>query len=312
MLLLVAAAVLAAPVTAAADESDAPGHPWRRRLNGHYFVPSLVVVNPFLATWFSSQLGFGVAFADGPSFNPTGNRSGSDSYVAGALAETVAFQANVLDWWALRIAGGGGLYGGQDAKSALVLGATEFFSVTPGTTVAWTIGRTLKLGGALDFTWSPSRVVDPLAAVQRSLAQASATSSGVSERVSSFEIRTGGTVAWAPHAAFGLLGAALYLWQDKTGDAGEQLHAMVLGVSAQFDFLPIFPSAPVALLASYQARIPLGSDVRTTQDIEAGIYYTARPALVLGAVSQVRFFDVRPGFSTTALFGTALLRYYWN
>src|SRR6478609_684261 len=102
--------------------SNAVGY--ERELNGHLFIPSLTIRDPFLATTFGINTGAGYAWIDGPGFDLRGNASGRDSFRAAALAQTASFQVRLLKWWALRLNGSGGLYGGANAKSALVVGAT--------------------------------------------------------------------------------------------------------------------------------------------------------------------------------------------
>ncbi len=49
------------------------------------------------------------AWADGPGLDARANRTGRDSYVAAAIAQTASFQASIFRWWAIRLTGAGGL-----------------------------------------------------------------------------------------------------------------------------------------------------------------------------------------------------------
>src|SRR5262249_47921487 len=113
---------------ARADSIDDSGP--RRELAGHVFFPSLVVANPFLSTYIALFTAAGYDWIEGPDFDGIGNLAARPvtrerSYAAQAIAEGVTFQANVTDYLAIRIAGGGGLEGGSNGRSALVVGAIE-------------------------------------------------------------------------------------------------------------------------------------------------------------------------------------------
>ena len=207
---------------AGAHETDDDTRQSNRELNGHFFIPSLSIADPFLPTEFSLITGAGVAWVDGPGFDLRGNRTGRDSYVAAALTHTTSFQANILEWWAVRLTGAGGLYGGANAKSALALGVTVPADIIAGTTVSFKLGRWLRVGGTFDFDWQYSHVIDPLAAVQRSLAVGQADDSTVKQRVTTMLVIPGVTAAFAPHPALGFVATLQYLW--LTRDDGTQHH----------------------------------------------------------------------------------------
>ena len=54
------------------------------------------------------------------------------------------------------------------------------------------------------------------------------------------------------------------------------------------------------------------SSESVAHDLEGGLYYTGKDALVLGLVAEGRWFELRPGFEATALIGNVVVRYYWN
>jgi hypothetical protein len=287
---------------------------WQRELNHHLFIPSLIVSDPFLATEFSLQTSAGLAWVDGPSFDVRGNPAGSDTYLAASLFEAASFQLNLLHWWALRIGGTGGLAGGGFRnKSALVLGATVPLDVVAGTTVSWRIGKFVRLGGTFDFDYEHARTIEPLAAVQSSLAINQADSSQALQRVNSYTVIPGVAAAFAPLAAVGIVASAQYGWigkDDGTTTTGES--NLIFGLSAQLDVRRLIPRAAVGFVASYRARIPLSSSEEVAHDLEGGVYYTGRNDLVLGLVAQGRWFELRPGFDAASFLINAVIRYYWN
>jgi hypothetical protein len=303
--------------TAEAGDHRADEKHWRRELNGHFFVPSLTVPDPFVPTLFSLSTGAGHAWVDGPSFDPRGNPVGGESYRAAALAESMTFQAAILSWWALRLASGGGLYGGVNARSALVLGAIIPLDVTPGTTVSWKIGRFVRLGGTFDFQYQYRTVIDPLAAVRTSLASSQVDTSQVHQRVNSYSVIPGATVAAALHPAVGLVGSVQYLWNGRDdGTSTQSVSYIVIGVSAQLDLKPLVSRVPLGVLGAYRAQIPFESSERLIQSVEGALFYTGRKDLALGLDLQGQWFDLRPGspfpLSASALIAALTVRYYWN
>jgi hypothetical protein len=298
---------------AGAHEADDDTRLWNRELNGHFFIPSLSIADPFLSTEISLIPGAGVAWADGPGFDARGNRTGRDSYVAAALTHTTSLQVHILKWWAVRLTAAGGLYGGANAKSALALGATVPADIIAGTTVSFAIGRWLRVGGTFDYDWQYSHVIDPLAAVQRSLAVGQADDSTVKQRVTTSLVIPGVTAAFAPHRALGFVGTLQYLWLTRDdGSSTTDVNNIVFGIDGQLDLKPIVHRVPVAVLVGYRVQAPLGSSEPLTQDVEGGLYYSGKRALVLGLVARGRWFQIRPGFDTSALIANAVIRYYWN
>jgi hypothetical protein len=306
------AALVVGGGAAVAHEPDDDTH-WNRELNGHYFIPSLTIADPFLPTEFSLITGAGVAWADGPSFDPRGNPTGRDSYVAGALTHTTSFQVNILRFWAVHLTAAGGLYGGANAKSALALGATVPADIIAGTTVSFVLCRWLRLGGTFDYDWQYSHVIDPLAAVQRSLAVDQADPSTIKQRVTTSQVAPGVTAAFAPHPSLGFVASLQYLWLTRDdGSTTTDVNNLVFGIDGQLDLRPLVHRVPVALLLGYRVQAPLGSSEPLSQDVEGGIYYSGKKALVLGVVARGRWFQIRPGFDTSALIVNAVMRYQWN
>jgi hypothetical protein len=305
--------IAASGVTSAQETADADTRQWNRELNGHFFIPSLSISDPFLATEFSLITGIGAAWANGPGFDPRANPVGRDSYLAVAMSHAASFQAHILRWLAVRLEGAGGLYGGADAKSALVLGMTVPLDVIAGTTVSFKLGRLVRLGGTFDYDYQYAVEIEPLAAVQRSLASNQADDSTVRQRIKTNQVIPGVTAAFAPHRALGFVGALQYLWFSRDdGTSTIHVNNIVFGIDGQLDLKPLVPWLPLAALVGYRVQAPISSSEPLSQDLEAGIYYSAKKALVLGIDTRVRWFQIRPGFDTTALLFNLVIRYYWN
>jgi hypothetical protein len=312
LLLLLSSPALADSQAAGSDEKS-----WRRELAGHVFFPSLAVPDPFLSTYLSIDIGAGYAWIDGPGFDIRGNPIGRESYNAEALVETLSFQGSVTRWLALRIGGGGGLDGGSNARSAVAVGMVSPIPVKVGATASWKLGRIVRLGGTFDFVYSYSKLIQPLNALQSSLARGQVETAQVSQKIDGYSVLPGVALAIAPHPAVGLLASAQYLWNGLYGDlSSASLSYFVLGVSAQVDLRPIWERAPVGFLLSYRTQLPFQSGTRFTHTLEGGVFYTGRREIDLGLDVQLRWFDLRPDtrtpLDTLQLLGLFLLRYHWN
>ena len=309
---------LAAP--AFADEqpaTDSPDVRWRRELHDHVFMPSLIVTDPFVSTNASLYLGAGYSWIDGFGLDVRGNPVGTDSYIATALAEAVSFQASLSRWLAVRLNGGGGINGGANGRSALVVGLVQAIPFGVGATASWKLGRIVRLGGTFDFVYSYSKLIQPLNAVKSSLQAGQVDSTGASQRIDGYTVTPGATVAIAPHPAIGLVGSAQYMWNGLYGDVSSaSLSYLVLGVSGQLDLRPITQWLTAGILLAYRTQIPLQSNTRFTHTLEGGLFYTGRRSIDLGLDLQIKWFDLRADtrmpLDTRELITVLLLRYHWN
>jgi hypothetical protein len=291
---------------------------WRRELNGHVFVPSLAAVpDPFLSTHLMLTLDAGYSWIKGPSFDLRGNPIGGATYRAEAMGMTALFQAALTRWLALRIGGGGGVNGGEDARSALVVGMQEPLSVNVGLSASWQLGRLVRFGPMVDFYYTHNKLVQPLVAVRNSLSANQADAVGASQTVHSYTLLPGVALAVAPHPAVGLLASAQFIWNGlDNGTPFVNLGYFALGLSAQLDLRAFSPKAALGFLLSYRTQIPFESWARFTHTLEWGIFYTGRREIDFGLELQVRWFDLRPDtrvpLDTTQLISILFLRYHWN
>ena len=288
----------------------------RRELAGHVFFPSLIVADPFVSTYFSSSVAAGYEWIDGPDFDALGNLVDTTrSYRAQAMAEGVTFQANLNDFMAIRFAGGGGLDGGSNARSALVVGMIQPITAGAGATLSWNIAANARLGFLGDFVYAHTKLIQPLVGIENSLLVGEVQTASVSEKLNSYSLLPGLALAIAPSPAVGLLASAQYNWTTLSDGTTRHFQNVSLGASVQLDLLPD-AALPLGLLASYRGTIPFESEVRFTNTVEGGLFYTGRKDLDLGLDAQVKWFDLRPEhlirLDTTQLIGVVQLRYHWN
>lgn len=287
----------------------------RRELAGHVFFPSLIVNDPFVSTYVAMSTAAGYSWIDGPGFDSLGSLTGSGSYRAQAMAQALTVQANVIDFMALRFTGGGGLDGGGNARSALVVGMVQPLTAGAGATLGWDVGKVARLGVTADFVYSHIDQIQPLVAIQDSLVSGDVQLSSASERLNRYSVLPGVAFAIAPCPSAGVLASVQYSWSSQSDGVTRHFQTVALGASAQLDLRPAY-EMPIGFLASYRATIPFESEVRFTNTVEGGVFYTGRKELDLGVDTQLKWFDLRPDhvirLDTTELIGVAEIRYHWN
>jgi len=182
-------------------------------------------------------------------------------------------------------------------------------------TLSGTLAPKVRLGVTGDFIYSHSLLIQPLSAIQDSLVAGDVRASSASERLNSYSALPGITVAFAPSRTFGLLAAVQYSWTRVTDGETHNRQYIGLGASAQVDLLPA-SGVPLGFLASYRATLPFESDVRATNTVEGGAFYTGRKDLDLGLDVQLKWFDLRPDhlfrLDSTEAIAVIEMRYHWN
>jgi hypothetical protein len=221
----------------------------------------------------------------------------------------------VTDYLAIRFAGGGGVDGGSNARSALVVGMIQPITAGAGATVGWNLRHDVRIGLAFDAVYSHIKEIKPLVAIRDSLIAGEVEASSASEKLDGYSLLPGVAVAFAPSPSLGLLASAQYSWTGQFDDTTRHFQSLAVGGSAQLDLRPSY-AEPIGLLLSYRATIPFDSDVRFTNTVEVGVFYTGRKELDLGLDVQAKWFDLFPDhvirLDTTELIGVAEVRYHWN
>lgn len=308
---LVVTAMMASTGRADAIDDALP----RRELAGHVFYPSLIVNDPFVSTFVSLYSGAGYEWIRGPNFDVLGHLVGTQSYRAGAMAQGASFQLGLTDFLAIRIDGNGGIDGGTNARSALVVGLIAPLTAGAGVTASWKLHPKIRFGLTGDFVYTRSTLVQPLQAIASSIAAGEVQGASVSERLNGYSVLPGAAVAVAPIDAIGLLFSAQYSWTRVTDGDTTDRQAVNLGACLQLDLLP-FAGVPLGFLASYRATIPFESDVRFGNTVEGGLFYTGRRDLDLGIDVQGKWLDLRPDhifrLDSTEAVAVIEMRYYWN
>jgi hypothetical protein len=313
-------AIAAAPSSARAADgrpcAEPRRHEWRRALNDHIFIPSLIVPDPFVPTAFSLLTGGGIADARTPPPELAGYRFGDGRYRLASLAATIGFSAGITRWLGVRLFGVAAGFGAVGMDAAAAVGGTLFYDALFGLTVSGPLGRRVRLGLVVDADWGQARSVVPRDLLDGGLRAARVQDLTIDTITrTSIGVLPGLSVAVAPHAALGLVGTVQAGWERTEDDrtrARTDGGTVVVATVVDLDLRALTRALPIGFVAAYRARLPFASDERPSHDAEAGIYYTGRDALAVGLTARARWFELRPGVDATALGGAVILRFFFR
>ena len=298
------------PPTESPPPSRPPPHP--RELNGHAFIPSNIITDPFTATWFNSQTGFGYLRANVEQRDENGMPNGNHLVLA-LVPFTQGFgaQIGVLPrYWALRVSAAGIAIPPVSLDGALDFGAQAGYEVKGGTTLSFRIGRFLRLGGAFDVVYDSTLRFNIVDAIVNSINAGKVNASTLLITTNTGEILWTASAALGLHPALGLVLSAQYGHSFSTvgvmhSDDGEAL----LGATLDLDLKAVSP-IPIGLLGAYKLQVTT-SDSSPSHNLSGGFYYTGRRNLLLGVETQVLLPPGRPTVDLLFVYGIITLRYYW-
>lgn len=294
MLLTLALGSLAAAPSASDPASS-------RREGGHTFMLSEFVPSPFATTEFAMLTGIGYATAD----------VGGQGYSLLSLAQTTRLQVAPTSWLALRVAATGYALGGADQDSALTLGGSFGHALGGGALLSIPLGA-LRLGVSVDVERRSSYAFSILGAIQASVLADRVDASTLLAKTEDWTLRPGAQVALALGQTLGVYGHVAYERESSTPEGGASTagNAIRGGLAASIDLLPS-TGVPIGLLGTYDLQHTTGDAVATVHRAGAGLFYTGRSSVSIGAEGQVEIHPEAQGISMNiygAYFG---MRYYW-
>ncbi|HEU4383567.1 MAG TPA: hypothetical protein VFR85_08695, partial [Anaeromyxobacteraceae bacterium] len=142
-------AVLAAQGARALEEPKASP----REVNGHAFMPSLIIAPPVAVGSFAVGMVLGAGGASGPSYDSGGNVTGTKDYTYAALGQVLAYEFAFLKNFTGRLGLTTSLFTGIDGPSILVVGTTVRFGAGAGLTWSFPLGNQFRLGASVDVSY---------------------------------------------------------------------------------------------------------------------------------------------------------------
>jgi hypothetical protein len=283
-----------------------------RLLGGHLFIPSELVVDPFVETNFRSVTGAAYLRSDAPVISLTGEeQAGRQSFTQAGYSQRFELQLKLLPFLAIRGNASALVYSGVTGRSFLTLGSAVQYAAGGGVTIGQRFGQ-LQVALVGDAAFEPTYSVNVGTAIAASLRAGRVDTGALVIQQRSVPLRAGASAAWAPLPALGLQLMGRYEHAFREQSPLQSRDALVGAAAADLDFLSFTP-LPLGLLIAYQITAPFGESDRTdlSHYFDGGLFYTGRRDLVLGIEGSVRRFPQRARVDSDAVLASVVVRYYW-
>jgi hypothetical protein len=275
---------------AAAAQTQERGDPEAARmLNGHQFVRTTLARWAFPTTYFGSTIGGGFL----------SQSSGDSSLSLVALSQNFDLSLGLFDLVALRGGLTGTMFVGSNLDSALAAGGNLVASPSFGASVRIIRSDSFFLAAAFDGSVTLGKGLNPSILLQGS-------QEGLLTDLSGYELSPALVAAIGVHELFGIQSSAAFSFgSTKVGMTDVSSKALEVAVSANLDLDAI--SVPLAFPVTYQLRASFESALPTEHRLEAGVFYSGRTNLDLGALVSTRL-----GSNSQSEFtGSFRMYYHW-
>jgi len=283
LLTLGLALLLFAPAARAQDVPEARS----RTLNGHDFIPSARLFDPFIVTYVKNYTGVGTAMdvvtrvedLDGETLELVGDVT--------FLGIGFGYQQKLADWVAAYIDVGGGGRFGTAVESILTTGLNAYVDFKLGAKFRLWHNQRFFLSANLDYANTGVSTVNVLNWVRDVVDSGDLTDSTLVATGSTGSARAGLNLAYAPTPWLGLTGVTLFGLGNAVGDLDSEF-AFEGSIAADIDFGAI-SKVPIGLLLAFNSNsfTQEGGDI--TESIDSfiwGIFYTGRKDFSIGLEFQ--------------------------
>ena len=307
----VLAPVLAGALAASSARAQEPS---LREVNGHVFMPSLVIPPPLAVGSFAVGMLLGTGGATGPQYDSGGNVVGTKDYTYAALGQVLGYEFAFLKNFTGRLSLLTSLYTGVDGPSVLVVGTTVRLGGGAGLTWSFPLGSQFRLGAAVDVNYSPQLNLLVAAAVLAAL-NGTFDPSLAFQQNNVFTWVPTVTAAWAPGSAVGFTAQVGYTGSSLTAPGKTyERDAVIAGVLGEVDFGKFTP-VDVGLNFAFRKNFGINSAQSDITDVGGALLYTGKPEVSLGLELLARTLTIRPQLpdplKTTFPIAQIFVRYFW-
>ncbi len=305
-------------VVLAASTARAEGSP--REVNGHVFMPSLVIAPPLAVGSFSVAMLLGAGGATGPQYDwstvPPTRTGGTHDYTYAAVGQLLNYEFAFLHNFTGRLSLSTTIYSGLDGPSALVVGTTVRIGGGGGLTWSFPLGDAFRLGASIDVSYQPQLNLLVFAALQYALTHTSFDPSLAFQQNNVFNWAPAMTAAWAPGKAVGFTAQVGYSSASLTSPSGTITRdAVTAGVLGEVDFGKFTPVG-IGLNVAFKKNFGISSAQADVTDVGGAILYTDKPDVALGLEILARTLTIRPQYEQDALKSTfpvvqIYVRFFW-
>jgi len=315
-------AVVLPAAALAQQEATAPQAPDTRstpELNGHVFMPSLLIEPPFRETTFKLGLLYGYGDATGPRYEvqpgtpPTVVQNGTNSYTFASFAQTFRYDYRFLEWLSAGVTVLTSLYSGLNGPSIVSIGAEVGIGAGLNVKAGHRFGP-VETAVGVEVSNEPQYGILVAAALIKAIRDGVIDSGAALNATHTRTVNPFVAAAWAPLPALGLTVNVGYIHKQLRLSGGEIVtdqDGIQFAGAADFDFGKI-SSVPIGLLFAYRLNSGIGdSGIPKIEDVTGGIFYTARREIGLGLEAGWRGFTIRPPLDSNIAVVQLGLQYYW-
>ena len=313
----------ASPPATATAPTAAPVERMGRELNGHLFLPSHIMEDPFSYTAFGTFFGLGAGNAVGPAVNPDTPPpyfSGEKWYGYTGLGLGMLLNVRILEYLSVRAGLITTAYLGTGSGAALTIGTSARITGDVGVKGSLPVGENFRFSAAVDAAYGPTYAL-LLADGIRSIIDNCPTNPDQCRNSLNAALQADDTVtwtaglagSWAPLPYLGFTANVQFIAPTKTGTNSIAQNGMAFAGSGEFDALPLVRWLPVGVNVAYQITTGVGGNkVPTAQEAGFGFWYTGRKDLALGLEIDWKWSTLATEQVSTATLAWLNLRYYWN
>jgi hypothetical protein len=283
-----------------------------RTLGAHVFTPASLVRSPFTVTSFQADLWYGSGTAKGPYYDSGGLLSGEATYTFAAMGQTFAYEKKLAEGLSGAVGAVTQLYSGIDGPSAIVVGVEVGFGAFGRLTAARRLGP-VQAALTFDASYAPKMGILVYDAIKRAIDTGGLDDSSAFSQQNAWTLKPGLSAAWSPHPVLGLTASLDYQWVavDLVGGGSDHAYGLDTALAADLD-LDRWIKAPVALVGAFHLTAPLGSSgISRVTAWSGGIFYSGRPALVLGLEIGHQSFALRETLDSNLDLAQIRVQYLW-
>jgi hypothetical protein len=261
--------------------------PRSRTLNGHDFIPSARLFDPFIVTYVKNNTGVGSAF---DVLTQVSDLEGRTLDLVGDvtfLGIGFGYQQALTDWAAAYIDVGGGGRFGTKFESVVSTGLNAYVDLALGAKFRLWRNQHFYLSGNVDYADTGVSSVNVLQWVRNVVDSGELSDSTLVTSGNTGSLRGGLNLAYAPAPWIGLTGLTLFGLGNAVGDLDSEF-AFEGAISADIDF-GVMSSVPLGLLLGfdYNSFTQEGGDITSSVDSFIwGIFYTGRDDFSIGLEFQ--------------------------
>ena len=296
---------------------------WGRELNGHFFLPSHIVDDPFSYTAFGIFFGLGSGNALGPTLQrepPFIDPTQEKWYGYTGLGLGMLLNVRILEYLSVRAGLITTAYLGTGNGAALTVGTSARITGDVGVKGSLPVGENFRFAATFDGSYGPVYALLLANGIASIVNQCRLDPPNcrfdVSQGFQSDNTVTwtaGLSGAWAPAPYLGVTGNAQFIAPTKTGTNSIATNGATFAAMVDFDAMPLVQWLPLGASVAYQLTTGIGGNkVPTANEAGFGFYYTGRRDLALGLEIDWKWSTLETQQVSTATLAWINFRYYWN